>query len=671
MKTLSIIKNILCLLLIFLFPFFFLPFTQEFFATGKLYLLAFGALLLLTLSTLQLLTTKKLVWQSQPFDAPIILWLTAVTLSILISSPNKIQALLNPNFGWVMLFSLIVLYFYLSRNNKTMKQFSPEAEQVHFRASNLTILNISCFVLSLITIIFFFQPLKNVNLPQSLQFLKNPQFTPIGNQLDLAIFLGFWVVYGLTVILGRTRQSARTTPESDSGQPYGQPTGLSLQLPPFHLSWYAAIETLKTPLTALFGVGVDNFASIFTRVKDFAYNQSSLWQINSFAVSRSTLLHVFTETGLFGLLAFGLLIASLLRKTIVYGQGSALSLQTRNNTNKFIIFYILFFILFFPPSLPIFFLFFMALVLNLKPQTLNLDDTTSEIKIFNLSDFMPIYIGVLTVSFLFIAGAGYLLGRSYATEYYFKKSLDGFAKNDAKQVYDNMRQAIILNPYIERFRINFSQTNLLIANNLASKKPEEITDQDRQNISQGIQAAIAEAKTAVSLNPQKANNWENLAIVYRNILNVAQGADVWTISAYQRAIVTDPQNPIYRLNLGGVYYSLANYEEAVKWFEQAVGLKPDWANSHYNLAWALYQRKDYQRATSEMQNASQLVDPKSEDFQKVQKDLEEFKKMLPKEEATAEGELKPGELSLPTPPVATFEPKIKLPEEASPGASQP
>ncbi len=288
--------------------------------------------------------------------------------------------------------------------------------------------------------------------------------------------------------------------------------------------------------------------------------------------------------------------------------------------------------------------------------------------VFDLSNLLPIYLGTAIISFAFIAGGGYLLSRSYAAEIYFKKGLDGFAKNDAKQVYDNMRQSIILNPYIEKFRINFSQTNLLLANNIASKKQEEITDQDKQNISQGIQAAIAEGKAATTLNPQKAGNWENLANVYRNILNVAQGADVWTISAYQRAIVSDPQNPIYRLNLGGVYYSLGNYEEAVKLFEQSIGLKPDWPNAHYNLAWALYQRKDYQRAASEMQNVSQLVDPKSEDAKKVQKDLEEFKKMLPEEEATAAGELKPGQLSLPTPPSATFSPKIKLPKEASPEA---
>jgi tetratricopeptide (TPR) repeat protein len=289
-------------------------------------------------------------------------------------------------------------------------------------------------------------------------------------------------------------------------------------------------------------------------------------------------------------------------------------------------------------------------------------------------------LGIVLFSFIFLTGFGYLLGRSYLAEIYFKKALDGIVKNDAKQGYENMRKAIILNPYIERFRLNFSQLNLLLANNIAAKanqqpqgknqKPYQLTEQDRQNISQAIQAAIAEGKAAVTLNPQKALNWENLAQIYRNIINTAQGADVWTISAYQRAIVSDPQNPIYRLNLGGVYYSLGNYEEAAKIFEQAVILKPDWPNAYYNLAWANFQKQKYQEAVSAMENVIRLLDPKKDkaDYDKVKKELEEFKKKLPQEEkqATEEGKTQP-KLTLPS-PIPTTTPQIQLPEEASPEA---
>jgi Flp pilus assembly protein TadD len=667
-------KSLVLYLLVFLFPLFFLPVTQEFFITNKLYLLLFGALLLLLTSTIYFLSSKKLSWKSHPFDGSVILFLLAVALSILVSSPNKFQALLNVNFGLVGIFSLVVLYFYLSRT--TIPSI---------------IYHLLSIILSIVTIVFFFQPFKNIALPQNLVFLKNPAFTPVGSQLDLAIFLGFFVVLGIFQII-KQQSNNRTIKQSIFN--FGlltfnllalfltlysllkPSTGLinqasTLILPPFRLSWYAAVETLKRPLTALFGIGVDNFSSMFTAVKDFTYNQSSLWQVNSFSVGRSTLLHIMTETGLFGLIAFGLLIFNVFQSTMK---------QSSNLTMKFVIGYLSFVILFFPPSLPLFFLLFLTIALLEKPGTgvINHAPTTQE-KSLDLKGLMPVYLGVAIVSFVLITGAGYFLGRSYASEYFFKKSLDGYVNNNAKEVYDNQRQAILINPYIERFRTNFSQTNLMIANNIASKANQpattestQLTEQDRQTITQAIQAAISEAKAAVTLNPQKADNWENLAAIYRNVLAVAQGADAWTVSAYQRAIVLDPQNPIYRLNLGGVYYTLKDYNQANSMFQQAASLKPDWANARYNLAWSSYQKADYQLAATEMQNVLTLVDPKlnKADYEKVQKELEEFKKMLPKEEkeATQEGEIKPGTLNLPTLPETKVEPKIELPKEASPEA---
>jgi Tfp pilus assembly protein PilF len=654
----------------------------------------------------------------------LVLFLLSLAISIIISSPNKVQALLNPNFGFLTFFSLTVLYFYISRIPTDKKtDFHQKSPNLHQSPPISTYLNkspfistylhlslfISSFLLSLFTIIFFFQPFKNVNLPQSLAFLKSPSLTPIGSQLDLAIFLGFFVILRLAQTLTYTK----TTDEKNKKNKkslilntfYLIPTLIALSLtlysllkpistnlnqspfisnllPPFRISWYAAVEILKNPVTAFFGVGVDNFASIFTRVKDIAYNQSNLWQVFSFNFSRSAILHLFTETGFLGLLAFSLFLFSVLKQLISTNLhqsqlispnlhlSPSISIDLHQSLSISFI-YLLICLVLFPPSLITWFLLFVVIGLEGAKMSVSND--------LDLSFLLPLYLGIVLFSFIFLTGFGYLLGRSYAAEIYFKKALDGMVKNDAKQTYDNMRQAIILNPYIERFRLNFSQLNLLLANNIAAKagqpqgkdqKPYQLTEQDRQNISQAIQAAIAEGKAAITLNPQKAQNWENLAQIYRNIINTAQGADVWTVSSYQRAIVADPQNPVYRLNLGGVYYSLGNFEEASKIFEQAVVLKPDWPNAYYNLAWANFQKQKYQEAVSAMENVIRLLDPKKDknDYEKAKKELEEFKKKLPQEEkqATEEGKTQP-KLTLPS-PIPTTTPQIQLPKEASPEA---
>ncbi len=649
------IKKIVLISLVFLFPLFFLPLTQDFFITAKFYFLGAGALILILISTIELLATKKIALQQYSLDSLVFLFLTAVGLSILLSSPNKIQALLNPNFGAVSVFSLIILYFYFARLDQSTKQTVVDK-----------VLNISALILSITAIIFFFQPLKNINLPQNWQFIKNPAFTPLGGQLELVIFLGFFVVHKLKTVIQNIRKPNNIV--FDLSILVVNTTALALTiysilksnpiLAPANLSWYAAVEALKNPLTAIFGVGIDNFVPIYNKVKDLAYNQSNLWQIGVFPSSRSALLHVFTEAGFFGLLTLGLLLYAVVKNNFV---GRRLIFAQESLLPESI--YLIAILVFFPISLISFFLLFILLA--------TASQQTSERQPIDLANFVPIYLGIPIVTLLLLGAGGFLFGRTYLAEYYFKKSIDGLVNNNVKELYDNQRQAILINPYIERFRLNFAQTNLLIANNIASKKNEEITDQDRQTIAQAIQAAIAEAKATVALNPQKASNWSNLAEIYRNIINVAQGADMWTISAYQRAIMLDPQNPIYRLNLGGVYYSLGAYEEAIRFFEQAVGLKPDWANAHYNLAWAAYNKQDYKRAVVEMQNTLSLLDQTKDaaDYKKAQTDLEEFKKKLPQEEKEATGEAQsPSQLNLPTQPKTNINPKINLPKEASPEA---
>jgi len=651
-------KSFILNALLILFPFFFLPFTQEYFITNKFYLLGLAVILLLLLTISQPLLTKKLSWTVKPLDMAIILFALSVGVSIIFSSPNKIQALLNLNFGLVMITILTVLYFYLSR----IKIPS-------------TIYHLTSNVLSLTTIIFFFQPFKNISLPAQWQFLKNPHFNPIGSQLDLAILLGFFLIIHIMQILKQGRPQGFTPTRSiiyylssiilslialfltiySLLQPTPYPLQPNLILPPFRLSWYAALEVLKNAKTAIFGVGVNNFSSVFTRVKDFFYNQSPLWQIASFNVSANLPLHLLAETGILGLLSFVFLVISAIRQ---FG-----NLKIKSFIWLFV--YLLICSLILPPSLLILFLFFITLGLL---QT----DEGKKIEIEN-ENLSTIYAFSFLVFLAIIAAGSYFLGKSYLAELYFKKAAEGVINNNIKTVYDNIKKARILNPYEEKYILNFAQTNFLIASNLATKEKDKITDQDKQTITQAIQTAISEGKTLISLHPEKAEYYENLANIYRNIIAMAQGADLWTISSYQRAIVLDPVNPSYRISLGGIYYLLGRYTDAISLFEQVVSLKPDWPNAHYNLAWADYQGKNYQRAVNEMQNVLTLLNPQKDktDYDKAKKDLEEFKKKLPQEEKEATSsadEKQPSQLTLPSPPAQKIEPKIKLPKEASPEA---
>ncbi|MCX6730709.1 MAG: hypothetical protein NTZ55_02590 [Candidatus Roizmanbacteria bacterium] len=366
-----------------------------------------------------------------------------------------------------------------------------------------------------------------------------------------------------------------------------------------------------------------------------------------------------------GLLGIGslFLILSLLVKKAFSAEGSVMA--------KLVSIYFVGAFLLTPPSFLLFFLLFVWIGMEQSHHR------NKEVSI-DFGEIIPAYALIILVGLVGIGGGCFMLGKLYMSEYMFQKSL---TNNNLKSVYETMRTAVSYNPYNERMRTNFAQVHLLIANTIAGRTTKneqgqpQLSETDRQTVSQAIQAAIDEAKAVVSLNPNKATNWELLATVYRSIAGVVQGADTWTVSAYQRAIVLDPQNPSYRLGLGGVLYGYKQYDDASRLFEQAVALKPDWPNAEYNYAWAEYQKGDYTKAATAMQACVSLLNPSKDaaDYKKAVADLEEFKKKIPTESQTTqtnntEATQKKESLSLSPTGVPQIEPKINLPPTASPEA---
>ncbi len=666
--------NILVISFLFLFPVFFLPITREFLIYSKYYLLVFFVLTLFFVSLSKFVLTKKMTWTSNPALQSFLLIILAYILSIVLSSPNKIQAVFRPQYGLVMILGMMAYYLYASNTFK--KAF----------INPILVLSGSGLVASLIAMVMLVDPFRNANLPAFWGFLQNTSFNTVGSSIDLLSFLVF-VLVGAAFYMFRLKRAGHHRHDENKGivvllsvvigaivltmafslfsiAQSILTSGAQVIIPPFSLSWYAAIEVLKNPLTAVFGVGVDNFSVIFTKVRDINYNVSSLWQVNSFSTSRSTVLHILTELGLLGLTGFSILFFSIYRK---------LGKAKIENAALFITSAVLLLLL--PPSIMSFFMFFVALALVVSD--LRNEEKFEEYEV-DLTRLVPAHIGLSVIGFLFIGTSIYFIGKNFLAEVYFKRSIDAIAENSLQKLYDNQRKAVEYNPYNEEFRRNFSQTNLLVANNIAAKGAEQITDADRQTIAQTLQIAISEAKSAVALNPGRVTNWQNLATVYRQILNAVQQAPLWTISSYQQAILLDSYNPTLRLELGSVYYLLQQYDQAQRLFEQAVSLKPDWANAHYNLAWAYYQKELYGNAVQQMQIVTDLLDPAQaqEDYKRAQKDLEMMREAAQQAASGAEGgeeteeDTQSSELNLPTPPTATVEPRLELDEDSAPTGTQ-
>jgi len=650
-RTLDRIESIAQLAIVALFPLVFFPFFADMVGAAKLYFLASAVLLLLALKAVKIVVTKQIEWKTTGFETPLTLFAFAYILSALVSAPNKVMALADPARGALVPVLFVVLYFLIPKNNK---------------AGTLIAAFVSLFLTAAITALVYFNVFSFV--PDTLGFLKVKSFTTVGSYVYLIFFAAFLGAILLPHVTESEELKEMATAHGTTELKKARSTAIDMvffvialvtaifssyvlfkeftpQIVSYAATWQTFVETLKTLMTALFGVGPGNFLAMFTIAKPATFNASGLWSINP-DLGGSALLHIGTETGMLGLFTLATLLFILFKKTKKSALFPAYAV-------------LLAWFLFVPLSQMTWWALFLFLILTTN---------FSKIRSFNAAELPVIYIALAVLAAGVVAIGGYFEYRGYMSQSFYYQSLIAAQANQAQQLYDLQNRAIIQNPYNEQTHLAFSQTNLLLANSLSQKK--NLTDADKQSVSQLIQQGIQEARNVVILNPQKAVYWANLGETYRSVLTVAQGADVWAISSYQRAIALDPRNPQYYFNLGSVYYGLKNYDEAVRFFSNAVSLKTDIPNYHYNLAWAYYQKQDYTQAVNAMQNTLQLIpDKKSADYKTAQKNLEEFQKMVketqPAQDQAAQNGT-PETLSQPS-PIPSITPEISLsPNNAPP-----
>lgn len=219
------------------------------------------------------------------------------------------------------------------------------------------------------------------------------------------------------------------------------------------------------------------------------------------------------------------------------------------------------------------------------------ENTSYDINNMVVGDILPVIL--LIPILIFVGWCSFETYRAVAADIYHRKALN-VASTKALDTYNYLIAAENLNKRIDLYRIDLAQTNFALANAIAaSKGPTEaspggsLTDADKANIQTLLSQSVAEGRNAVALSPRNSANWEILASIYRQISGVAQNALSFSLDSYGRAVALDPLNPALRLNIGGVYYSAKNYDLAIRFFDDAIKLKPDYENAYYNLSVAL------------------------------------------------------------------------------------
>jgi tetratricopeptide (TPR) repeat protein len=657
-NSLEKIEKIILYTTVFLTPLMVLSIFPNPLSAPKLIILSFGVGLALLIKAIRIILKGSLEFSVGKFDIPVLILLAAYLVSSILVTPNKMEAFFIPGTATVIIASALLYFLVSGLKEKQQKTLS-------------LVIFLSGVALSVISLLSFSKTFEY--LPQLPVFMKDPLFNTLGGQLPSVIFLIAVLPLGIGLFISQ-KEVAKKAFIALATVLLILGLGISIynllpgkpaepRLLDFNTSWAVAIDTLKQ--SPLLGAGPGNYLTAFSQFRPLSYNQTDNWALR-FTSARSFYLTTLTETGFLGAIALIFVVLEVyrrLRKTFGKNKNGLANKAFKESTALISLIILLISFVFFAAVQSHIMLLFVLLALSSQGRRIKINlsaQTTDENNILSnsLATRLPAFLVSVPVIVALIVFAVFS-GRALTAEAKYKKGLDALIQNDGTATYELLRQAINTNPYVDRYHASYSQINLALANSIA--RNENITDQDRETITQLIQQAIREAKATVTLNPQRAGNWEVLARTYQAIAPFAQGADQFTIQTFNQAVALDPINPSLRISLGGTFYALGDYDNAIDAFKLAVLAKPDHSNAHYNLAFAYREKGEIEKAISEMTIVLSLANRESNDYELARTELENLEARRPAETEGAETLTPPQEAEEPV-----IKPPLELPEDAEP-----
>lgn len=650
-ELLSYVNNISLFLLgvlFMVFPVIFTTITTNPIVLPKQVLLGAVVMILLVLFTIKMLTERSVKLRRTPFDIPVfLLGLFALLSSIL--AVNRADALTAfvPYLFAILGFFLIV-NIVKDKNSLLFLMYS---------------LMIGAILLSLSAVLSFF---KIYILP--FPGTHSQIFTPLGSLLEQEVYLilafgiSFHYLFRLIKSKAKSKEEQQglevpnmlkmTSSEMTKVASFGAASFIVLlgiivttyslfklanpYLLPIETGFQTAfseisLDTGRVAQGFLLGSGFGTYASDFSRWKQASFNQyGNLWNLTFFR-SSNFVLELLATTGVLGLSAFAFLLLRAIKEMRMSTQNKMLLALLALFVISFV----------FPLGFVTQTLFFIVLGLFAVNQGLM---TKAQARFFDIelqlvtfkkglivmeaphakNEKSLILPSIITVLILLVVGImGYFGIRYTVSDLTFQKSLIAAAQNNGSLTYQEQAKAISTFPYRDGFYRVFSQTNLALANTLASQTPQGSSPSAEvsRNITTLIQQSINSARAATTVAPQSYVNWQNLSSIYRGLIGFGQNAESFAIATAQQSINLDPNNPQQYISLGGIYYQLGAWDQAQNQFQIAVALKPDYANSHYNLGHALEQKGDKENALVQYRIVRSLVINDKASLEQIDKEI--------------------------------------------------
>jgi tetratricopeptide (TPR) repeat protein len=613
----------------FAFPLLFTSILTDPFSLSKQILLAVTAVLSIVVLSVRMIVEGRVRLRTTPLDLPVLLFGLVAFASAMFST-NRYDALIS----FVPLFFTILIFFIVTNVVR-----NPRA--ITFTIGSLMA---GTTIATIISLLSFF---KIYLLPFA--YSRTQTFTSFGSIFDQAIFLAItlpiagylaWPVISPLFnknhdlnVFGNSKSDQKITPLGIASTVSFAVLTIGLLMSvymlatiqkPLILPFVTGFQTALAAISQdtgrilqgfLLGSGYGTYMNDFTRFKQAAYNTDpNLWSFTFFR-SSSFDLELLATTGFVGFLSFLFIVYRVIKEKtfflpIVIAMIAAFLLPLSFILQTLIFITLGFFAVLRAQHAPSRYADLEFYLVTLK-HGLILAQPEGE-----RAPHDPVstrYGKILPFAFVMIVLAlvgytGYLSTTFVLSDLTFQRSLVAASQNNAQQTYNLQAQAIAQFPYRDSYHRTFSQTNLTIANAIASNQPKGSSPsaETQQQIVGLIQQSINYGRNAVSVSPQSALNWNALSGTYRSLIGFGQNAEQFAVTTNQQAIALDPSNPQQYISLGGVYYQLGLWDEAIRQFQLAANLKSDYSNAYYNLGHA-YESKGDELSLKNAIQAYQIV----------------------------------------------------------------
>ena len=618
LRTLSVV--IISLTLFFL-PILFFVNATDFFTIPKQLLIIGSVVILLVLWGVNILIDRKIVLTIHSLNLPVLAFAAVLIVSSILSR-NRYDSLIQT----VPVVFAILFFFLIVNTIRDKRSFSFMLAGLVLGAAASSLITLAYFAN------FYFLP-----IPEIKNQLFNTYGSPIQHLIYLIPILIFSVIYIAKAVNFPNIRISQVN-KTDAGffiqlvAAIATLAGVSLIayqlifLPnkpvvlPYIYGFQTALASISQDstrfiLSLIFGSGYGTFLVDFTRFKLPAFNLTNIWNLN-FGFSSSYFLELIATTGLLGAISFIAIIFSLLK--------------LRSTINPFFIPVIVMCLLsiILPLSYVSIVLFFVLLAIYVSYLNVNEDRRVTDMTLATILTKSgmfsfeataegkregryesPILPGIVFILIILFAGfIGFYTYKFAISDFAFAESFKQARQNNGQRTYQLQAQAISDFPQRADYHRVFSQINLALANSLSQglQPGASPSAQVQQNIVSLLQQSINSARNAVILSPLNSIHWQNLAQVYRALINVGQNAEQFAISSMNQAIALDPYNPQLYIQLGGIYYQVGNFDAAQNQFQVAINLKRDFANAYYNLGNALEEKGDLANALETYKTVRQL-----------------------------------------------------------------